>query len=133
MYSNQKILHRYQISLFMKIRTLFISDIHLGTSKSQPDKLLEVLKKYNMLNNKHIPSHFKCNSRNIRLKLLAGLVDTDGYVNYNTIEIAQKSKQMTDDILYLALSIGFAAYSRKKKTTWTYKKYGICNIIKISP
>ena len=30
----------------MKIRTLFISDIHLGTSKSQPDKLLEVLKNY---------------------------------------------------------------------------------------
>ena len=30
----------------MKIRTLFISDIHLGTSKSQPDKLLEVLRNY---------------------------------------------------------------------------------------
>jgi hypothetical protein len=30
----------------MKIRTLFISDVHLGTSKSQPDKLLKVLKEY---------------------------------------------------------------------------------------
>ena len=30
----------------MKIRTLFISDIHLGTSKSQADKLLNVLKDY---------------------------------------------------------------------------------------
>ena len=29
-----------------KIRTLFISDVHLGTKKSQSDKLLEVLKKY---------------------------------------------------------------------------------------
>jgi UDP-2,3-diacylglucosamine pyrophosphatase LpxH len=29
-----------------KIRTLFISDVHLGTKKSQADKLLEVLKKY---------------------------------------------------------------------------------------
>jgi UDP-2,3-diacylglucosamine pyrophosphatase LpxH len=30
----------------MKIRTLFISDIHLGNHKSQPHKLLEVLKNY---------------------------------------------------------------------------------------
>ena len=29
-----------------KIRTLFISDVHLGTKKSQADKLLEVLKNY---------------------------------------------------------------------------------------
>lgn len=30
----------------MKVRTLFISDVHLGTSKSNADKLLEVLKEY---------------------------------------------------------------------------------------
>lgn len=30
----------------MEIRTLFISDVHLGSSKSQADKLLEVLKNY---------------------------------------------------------------------------------------
>ena len=30
----------------MKVRTLFISDIHLGNHKSQPHKLLEVLKNY---------------------------------------------------------------------------------------
>lgn len=31
----------------MKIRTLFISDVHLGTMKSQPEKLLKVFKEYN--------------------------------------------------------------------------------------
>lgn len=30
----------------MKIRTLFISDVHLGTKKSKADKLLEVFRKY---------------------------------------------------------------------------------------
>jgi UDP-2,3-diacylglucosamine pyrophosphatase LpxH len=30
----------------MKVKTLFISDIHLGTSKCQADKLLQVLKDY---------------------------------------------------------------------------------------
>ncbi len=34
----------------MKIRTLFISDIHLGTSKSNPEKLLEVFKSYEFEN-----------------------------------------------------------------------------------
>ena len=29
----------------MKVRTLFISDVHLGTIKCQADKLLEVLKR----------------------------------------------------------------------------------------
>jgi UDP-2,3-diacylglucosamine pyrophosphatase LpxH len=30
----------------MKVKTLFISDVHLGNHKSQPSKLLEVLKKF---------------------------------------------------------------------------------------
>ena len=30
----------------MKVKTVFISDVHLGTRKSQPDKLLEVFKNY---------------------------------------------------------------------------------------
>lgn len=30
----------------MKVKTLFVSDIHLGNHKSQPEKLLEVLKDY---------------------------------------------------------------------------------------
>lgn len=124
-----------QYNLMLSYYSKYDYRIRTITNDKSDNIFLKVLKKYDMLNNKHIPSHFKCNSRNIRLKLLAGLVDIDGYVNYNTIEIAQKSKQMTDDILYLARSLGFAAYSRKKKTTWTYKdikKYGICNIITIS-
>ena len=32
----------------MEIRTLFISDVHLGSNKSQAGKLLEVLKNYNI-------------------------------------------------------------------------------------
>ena len=30
----------------MKVKTLFISDVHLGTIKSQPQKLLKVFKEY---------------------------------------------------------------------------------------
>jgi len=129
----QKTLPQY--NLMLSYYSKYDYRIRAITNGKTDNIFLQVLKKYNMINNKHIPLHFKCNSRDARLKLLAGLVDTDGYVNYNTIEIAQKSKQMTDDILYLARSLGFAAYSREKKTTWTYKdikKYGLCNIITIS-
>ena len=39
------------------------------------------LKHYNLLGNKHIPNDYKINDRETRLKLLAGLIDTDGYYN----------------------------------------------------
>lgn len=71
------------------------------------------LRKYNMINNKHIPYDYKCNSRDIRLRLLAGLIDTDGsYVNGH-YGIIQKNKTLSDDILFLARSLGYAAYQTK--------------------
>ena len=38
------------------------------------------LKKYQLLNNKHVPECYKINSREVRLQILAGLIDTDGHV-----------------------------------------------------
>src|SRR5439155_12780716 len=38
---------------------------------------LDSLKKYNLINNKHIPNDFLYNSREVRLKVLAGIIDTD--------------------------------------------------------
>ena len=37
-----------------KIKTLFISDVHLGTKKCQADKLLEVFKNYESGHDKFI-------------------------------------------------------------------------------
>lgn len=39
---------------------------------------MTILRKYNLLNNKHIPHIYKCNSREQQLKLLAGILDADG-------------------------------------------------------
>ena len=72
------------------------------------------LKKLNVINNKHIPYDYKINSRNNRLQLLAGLLDTDGYYNKGCYEIITKFDKLNDDILFLARSLGFAAYSTKK-------------------
>lgn len=75
--------------------------------------IINMFRKYNLLNNKHIPFDFKVNSEHNRLQLLAGLIDTDGYLGKTkrgeTYEIIQKSKQLSNDIVYLARSLGFRA------------------------
>jgi len=69
------------------------------------------LKKYNLLNNKHIPQVYKINSYYNRLELLAGLIDTDGSLGKTkrgeSFEIIQKNTQLANDIVFLARSLGF--------------------------
>jgi ATP-dependent Lon protease len=63
-----------------------------------------------------IPDEYKVNDRQIRLKLLAGLIDSDGYYNKENkcFEITQKSNILSDDILFICRSLGFASYKYKK-------------------
>lgn len=85
------------------------------------------LKELNLINNKHIPDIYKINSREVRLQVLAGIIDTDGSLNDNSYDFSQTNERVMDDVIYLARSLGFAAYKTIKKTTWTYKgerKYG---------
>ena len=77
------------------------------------------LRNNNLLNNKHIPFNYKCNSRNIQLQLLAGLIDSDGYNKGNCYEIVQKNTQLANDIVFLCRSLGFACYTKKCKKTCT--------------
>lgn len=81
--------------------------------------LMDFLRKHNMINNKHIPLHYKCNSRNIQLELLAGIIDSDGYYHQNCYEIVQKNERLLDDIVFLARSLGFSAYKKKVNKTCT--------------
>ena len=77
------------------------------------------LRKNNLINNKHIPFNYKCNSRNIQLQLLAGIIDSDGYQKGNCYEICQKNTQLANDIVFLCRSLGFACYIKKCKKTCT--------------
>lgn len=85
---------------------------------------LNFLKDYNLLNNKHIPDEYKINSRENRLKLLAGLVDSDGYNCGSCYEFILKSEQLVDDIIYVARTLGFRSYKKKVKKTCTNGKNG---------
>ena len=98
-----------------------------GNGKHNNNIFLNTLKDLDMINNKHIPMIYKCNSRENRLKLLAGLIDSDGFLDNGGFEFSQKNETLMDDVIYLARSLGFSCYKSLKKTSWTSngeKKYG---------
>ena len=89
--------------------------------KRNPNKMLKMLQECNVIRNKHIPLIYKANSRQVRLELLAGIIDSDGYYIGNCYEIIQKNEVLFDDIVYLARSLGFAAYKKKVTKSCMYK------------
>jgi len=93
--------------------------ISVVNSKGKKNILLDLLRDYNLINNKHIPLCYKANSRKVRLELLAGLLDGDGYLGkkpdgQRSIEITFKSEKLIDDVIYLCRSLGFSATKHKK-------------------
>jgi len=100
------------------------TNTNITTQDASTNHFKYVLKKYNLLHNKHIPYDYKCNSRENRLKLLAGLIDSDGGYEQGCLSITQsiEHEKLLDDIIYLARSLGFACYKNKKTTSWTYKE-----------
>jgi RecQ family ATP-dependent DNA helicase len=75
---------------------------------------------------KFIPHEYKTASRETRLALLAGLIDTDGSLSCGCYDYVTKSSQLAQDVLFVARSLGLAAYSKpcvKKCQTGTEGLY----------
>jgi superfamily II DNA or RNA helicase len=91
--------------------------------KRVDNQLLQLLDKYNSSQNKHIPIEYLYNSREVRLSVLAGLLDTGGYPTHDNCcyEITQKVKQLSLDIAYLARSLGFFVSYKKIQKSCMYK------------
>uniref|UniRef100_A0A6C0CLX5 Helicase ATP-binding domain-containing protein n=1 Tax=viral metagenome TaxID=1070528 RepID=A0A6C0CLX5_9ZZZZ len=92
--------------------------------KSGSNEFRSFLFENQLIQNKHIPHMYKCNSRNIRLHLLAGFIDADGHYKDNCYDIIQKNETLLDDIVYLARSLGFCAFKKKCTKTCTNGKNG---------
>jgi DNA-directed RNA polymerase beta subunit len=88
--------------------------------------LKKYLRKYNLLNNKHIPNEYITNDRETRLKLLAGLIDTDGSVRNNGREIricqGPANYKIIEDTYTLAMSLGFCCGITEGVSQWTDEK-----------
>ncbi len=90
--------------------------LHITTKmERKKEAIISILRKYNLVQNKHIPFDYKVNSREKRLRLLAGLIDSDGYKKETSYEIITKYSQLKDDILFLCNSLGFMATYKVKR------------------
>jgi len=68
------------------------------------------LRELGVLNDKHIPRQYIGNSRAKRLRLLAGLIDSDGHLNDGyggTYEITQSNERLARDIKFLCDTLGY--------------------------
>lgn len=115
-------LGKYDLYL-TKIKSDYVYGISGFSGKYKSNLFLNELKKYNLINNKHIPMIYKCNSRENRLKLLAGLLDSDGSLCHDkcSFDFIQKSETLVDDVIYLCRSLGFSCYKSKQQKGCWYK------------
>lgn len=83
----------------------------------------KVLKQLNLINNKHVPEVYKYNSRENQLKLLAGILDTDGHYRPDHVDydFIQKNYTLAKDIEYIARCLGFSTQVVECKKSCMYK------------
>jgi hypothetical protein len=72
---------------------------------------------------KHLPEEFKFNTREVRLAVLRGLMDTDGWVSKDgvIVQFVSTSLQLAQDVQFLVQSFGGTATIKPKEPKYTYK------------
>jgi len=111
-----------EIISFLKVSGYGVRNMEKRVGKCQTwlfparenQRLYSSFKELSLFKNKHIPHQYLTSSRTERLDLLAGILDTDGHLTNGGFEIAAKSNQLAADIIFLAKSLGLAAYSSTK-------------------
>ncbi len=80
--------------------------------------VLKQFVKYNLFYNKHIPPEFLYGSVDTRLKLLAGIIDTDGYycAEKGHFEITTVDNVFAKDLVFLCRSLGAYVATSKKES-----------------
>jgi superfamily II DNA or RNA helicase len=100
---------------------------YIGEKRGEGNRdncLLTGLRDLNLIRNKHIPDCYKINSRENRLKVLAGLIDSDGFATKTgAISICSVREDLANDICWLARSLGFRSSINKKRTTLKSRNY----------
>jgi replicative DNA helicase len=96
-----------------------INVINLKTGIKQRLETYKLLNKKS--NDKFIPHEYLYNSLDVRIALLQGLMDTDGYISKNgTVQYSTISKQLSEDIRELVLSLGGTVSINTKTPKYTY-------------
>ena len=94
--------------------TSSVTRYYLSGTCHKPNPIMLILRYLGLggtsTRNKFIPYCYKTTSRKERLKLLAGLIDTDGSLSSGCYDFQSKSKYLASDVKFVACSLGFAAY-----------------------
>jgi hypothetical protein len=93
---------------------LTFSNVKGGPWKGR-NKIMSALLAGNLIENKHIPDSYLFASREERLQLLAGIIDTDGHLQGKVFTIIQKNERLASQIKFLADCLGFRATVRTKR------------------
>lgn len=88
---------------------------YFSGERGQGNSLISHARKYRLwgqeCGSKFVPQTFKSANRNDRALILAGLIDTDGHLNLSKgFDFVSKSEQLSNDVAFLARSLGLAAY-----------------------
>jgi intein/homing endonuclease len=102
-------------------------DVFAGSNRRHVNALRIALQELGLWNKlghqKFIPDIYKLGSRNVRFATLAGLIDCDGNLSIqNSVSYCTTSKQLAEDVTFIARSLGFGATLRKPQT-WLNKNW----------
>lgn len=112
----------YDVSIYSQGETEVAHSYAITKKVGKQNVILNALRHYNLVDNKHIPLEYLYNDRDTRLELLAGLVDSDGHHSSDkgkerVIEITFRNRKLARDVQYLAQSLGFRCSLNSKKAT----------------
>lgn len=69
---------------------------------------------------KRVPGEYLYNDLDVRLQILAGLLDTDGAISGGGFDYVSKSEQLARDVAYLVRSVALAAYVTPCTKRWQH-------------
>lgn len=111
-----------------------VFSLNLTNEKRKVDSLHTLLRTNNILGNKHIPENYFISSREQRLELLKGLMDSDGYINskghayfYNT------NLKLVKEVQRLITSLGYKGFYKEKIAKINGVECGIVGSVYFKP
>ena len=118
-------LHRFAAELGLRLRCQQLPGNAANTyffvdDRSHKNALADQLRVFGLFGKpsgqKFIPDIYRLGAREVRFALLAGLLDTDGHlVNGGCFEFVSKSRQLAEDVVFMARSLGFLATCAEKE------------------
>ena len=100
----------------------------ISNNNNKNNTLLKLLDRYNLRKEKHIPDNYLFNNMKNRLELLAGLIDSDGFVDKGGYGIVQKNKNLILQIKLLCDQLGFKTNLMDKYNKKYNKMYYMLSI-----